>query len=314
MPDRADVIPIFGATSIVGYNLAARFPHQTRGFVPSGNRPRHDLRTDELRLEDPEWIRRVFTANRLSTLIYTHAVCNVGNCEKHPDWAHDINVNHVRRVLDGLPANVRIVYISSDHVFGQDGCYTESSPVCPISVYGRTRVDAEALVLARGNALVLRHGLAVGPSFDGKSGHLDWLHYRTRNQLPLTIIKDESRSAIPVKPLCERIMAFALSEEQGLRHIPATRMVSRPELANYLIRKRQLNPLLGTRTRAQQPFPHLGRIEIQSDYSSPLTAPIKSVLDEDAASPTNAQAHLSPTHHRRAASKAVLCPARPGSV
>lgn len=84
--------------------------------------------------------------------------------------------------MAALPENIRLVYVSSDHVFGGDDAYDEASRPCPISLYGRTRVDAEALVLGRPLSLVIRPGLAIGPSPNGRTGQLDWLHYRTQAQ------------------------------------------------------------------------------------------------------------------------------------
>ena len=53
-------------------------------------------------------------------LIYAHAVCDVPKCEAAPEWARALNVGHVERVLSALPVKTRLVYLSSDHVFGGD--------------------------------------------------------------------------------------------------------------------------------------------------------------------------------------------------
>ncbi|MBT3343070.1 MAG: sugar nucleotide-binding protein [Gemmatimonadetes bacterium] len=261
---------------MAGFALAQRYPESLRPFVPP-NRPGA---WPALNLEDPAWLAALVQELEPRLLIYCHAVCNVRKCEESPDWAYDINVNHIRRLHDALPDTTRLVYVSSDHVFGDDGTYSEVSNTCPISVYGRTRVEAEALVLARPGSLVIRSGLAIGPSYDGRSGHLDWLTYRHERNLPLTIVEDESRSTVMTHDLADRIMHLATSNETGLRHISAA-LVSRMELARFLTRQLGIDPVLNTVLRHQQPAPHMGRVELTTIHEGPLHQPLPGVLTSD---------------------------------
>ena len=89
---------------------------------------------------------------------------------------------------------------------------------CPISVYGRTRVEAEAMVLARPGSLVIRVGLAIGPSPNGRTGHWDWLRYRIGKNLPVTIVHDEYRSVVWAHDLALRVMRMARKSRS--RHPP----------------------------------------------------------------------------------------------
>jgi len=268
---------LFGATSIIGYQLARSFPALVKPFVPPG---RESPQWPTLQLEDSAWIESLFEQHRPELLLYCHAVCDVAKCESDPDWAHEINVGHVERVMAALPAKTRLVYVSSDHVFGQDGVYTESSPTCPISVYGKTRVNAERLVLKRENTLVVRTGLAIGASANGRSGHLDWLRYRTERNLPVTIIEDESRCAAWAKDVATCLMALAQSHETGIRHIHTSSAVSRVELAKHLLRTvLKKDPVFKVEYRDQQPTPHLGRIALDSLYQGGLSSLLTSVID-----------------------------------
>jgi dTDP-4-dehydrorhamnose reductase len=233
-----------------------------------------------LRVEDRDDIAGLLRDGCVQTLIYCHAVCDVGKCEAAPEWADAVNVGGLRNVLAQLSARTRVVYVSSDHVFGGDGSYRESSPPAPISAYGRSRVAAERLVLARDNALVVRSGLAIGPSLDGRTGHDDWLHYRVTRGLPITIVRDEMRSAVWAADLAERLLRLARSSLCGVRHVPATRVVSRPELAEYLLRRRGLPVRYALSERRAQPAPHLGRVAIVSEHGDALAAPLPSVLDD----------------------------------
>ena len=212
-------IVLFGATSILGFNLTRLYSDEVLPFTSPGNTARAVQHWSALNLEDPEWVEAIFAQHQPKILLYCHAVCDVPNCEANPHWANEMNVRHLQRVLHALPQQTRLVYVSSDHVFGGDGTYTEQSPPCPISVYGRSRVEAEHLVLERPQSLIIRTGLAIGPSPNGRTGHLDWLRYRTHRQLPITIVEDEFRSVVWVDDLAKRVMQLTASGETGIRHI-----------------------------------------------------------------------------------------------
>ena len=272
-------ILLFGATSILGYTLAKRFSGTVIPFTSPGNFSPSIRDWPILQLENSQWIDQVLTQYEPALLLYSHAVCDVPKCETDPTWAYEVNVGNLQRVLKALPAHTRLVYVSSDHVFGEDGTYDERSVPCPISVYGRTRVEAERLVLKRADSLVVRTGLAIGPSPNGRTGHLDWLRYRKQRQLPITIVKDEYRSVVWVEDLARRVMALVASKETGLRHVAATRAVSRIELAEYLLKRLGLRTDFRSEGRHQRPTPHIGHVELTTTYEDELSQPLPSVLD-----------------------------------
>ncbi|MCX5741068.1 MAG: sugar nucleotide-binding protein, partial [Proteobacteria bacterium] len=207
-------------------------------------------------------------------------VCNVETCETSPAFAHTVNVEGTRILLAHLPAATRLVYLSSDHVFGGDaGPYREDSPVAPISVYAQTRVAAEALVRARPNSLVIRSGLWIGPSSTGKIGHLDWLRDRHRRGLPMTIVSDEIRSAMWAEDGARRVWELARSTITGVRHVIATRAVARPELATYVSQHFGIGATFATQPRRTRQLPHIGNVELSTAFSDALAAPLASVLD-----------------------------------
>ncbi len=273
-------ILLFGASSILGFNLARTFPDDILPFVPPGNTSPSLRHWPVLQLEDPQWIARQCEIHHPEILIYCHAVCDVSKCEADPDWAHELNVSHLRRVLEVLPSKTRLIYVSSDHVFGGNGRYPETSPTCPISVYGRTRVEAEALVQKHAHALIIRPGLALGVSCNGRTGHMDWLRYRHEQNLPITIIKDEIRSVVWADDLSLRVMQLAKHRETGLRHLPAESVLSRVALANCLAKSMDKTLNFKIESRDEQNAPHLGHVELISNYRDQFSQPLPAVTGQ----------------------------------
>jgi dTDP-4-dehydrorhamnose reductase len=173
-----------------------------------------------------------------------------------------------------------VVYCSSDHVFGGGaGPYYEDSPPTPISVYGRTRVEAEAIVRARAGSLVIRSGLWIGPSSNGRIGHLDWLRSRHARGLPMTIVSDEERSAVWAHDAAARVWDLARSGITGTRHLVATRSIDRPALATFVNRHFAIGARFATAPGATRNAPHLGNTELGTRFTDAFAAPLASPVD-----------------------------------
>ncbi len=271
---------LFGANSMVGWSIlqssgiAELTPFcngYTRTLPPGIERGIH--------LDDELAVSQLFETERPRLIIHCAGVCDVEKCEESPDFAYSVNVDGMRILIDYAPPDARIVYCSSDHVFsGDTGPYREDTPPDPLSTYGCTRVAAEQLLLRRPNTLVVRSGPWIGPSATGRNGHLDWLHYRHRKNLPMTVVADEHRSVVWADAAARRVAALAATELTGIRHITATRTVARPELAAYLTERYAIGARFETQPRSERRTPHLGHVELVTRFTDELAAPLPSVV------------------------------------
>lgn len=272
---------ILGANSMLGWGLFELLrSHGVRGTCSPSTRRPEGSGLEVLDLLDPPAVRQWLRETAPDLVLNCAAICKVEKCEMHQDYAWDVNVGGTQNVLDVLAPGIRLLYISSDHVFsGDTGPYHENSVPDPISFYGKTRVEAEQRVLEqRPDSLVIRVPLCIGPSYNGRSGHLDWLRYRHGKALPMTIVRDEHRSALPLDAAAQRVWEMANSTLFGLRHLQAEQTVSRPDLARYLAGKQNLQVELKFQDRVERRVPHLGNVEMSTIYDDSLAAPLPSVL------------------------------------
>lgn len=282
---KGDGALVVGATAMIGWSLARCLrgmgaePTLTCARNSRSTHTRGWIRVDGERAGAWDWVAH----RRFERVFYCAGICEVKQCERHPEFARAVNVGALRRFLDRLPTSVPLVYASSDHVFGagRDAPFTEHDEPRPISVYGQTRVEAEALIAERRpDALIVRFGLPIGPSFDRRRGHLDWLAHRHRRGLPMTLVADERRSVVWAHEAAERIIAMARHGVRGLRHLCAQSVYWRPELAAHMCRLLDLQGNYDIGRRENQPAPHIGNIELASIYQdrwahplSPVTSP-----------------------------------------
>ncbi len=279
-------ILLLGPTAIHGYALASRHPYLVQAIHSTNERDAGRLGWPYIELEDDTGMAELLR-DFTGTIVYAHAVCDVERCEDHPDWAYQKNILNLQNIIRAHNPMARFIYLSSDHVFGEDGEYNEDSPLIPISYYARTRIEAEQIVSDIPGSLVLRVPLSIGPSVSGRVGHLDWIRYRHEKGLPITIVEDEARSAIAAADVADRIIAICESNLTGLRHLTATRSVSRAELSDAVFAYHGIPPAYTLALRHEQRAPHLGRVTMATQHTDLLSAPLPSAVDFFAKRPSS---------------------------
>jgi dTDP-4-dehydrorhamnose reductase len=94
----------------------------------------------------------------------------------------------------------------------------------------------------------------------------------------MTVVGDEHRSAVWAEDAARRVWDLARADVTGIRHVTATRPVSRPELATYLDQRFAIGARFAVESRADRSTPHLGHVELATRYSDALAAPLPSVI------------------------------------
>lgn len=92
------------------------------------------------------------------TVLHCAAFTNVSAAEKDALEACELNIRGTLNVLAACRRhNKKMVFISTDYVFdGNDGGYTETSPMNPVNNYALTKGSAELAVRTYKNSLVIR--------------------------------------------------------------------------------------------------------------------------------------------------------------
>ena len=96
-------------------------------------------------------------------IIHLAALVGYPLCKKMPREAQEVNVDGTRNLLECAPAGVRLIYASTGSNYGEvEGICTENTPLNPLSLYGRTKTEAEAMMLDASNSVSLRFATAFG--------------------------------------------------------------------------------------------------------------------------------------------------------
>jgi dTDP-4-dehydrorhamnose reductase len=230
-----------GASGYLGHEVASVL--QARGIATSnlGRGDGFDLMdTFELGPRFEAFLHERETRDkrgRRPLLVHVAAMARPDACQKEPDIAFRVNaeatgaLSSVLRRRDG-----RVVYVSTDLVFdGEHAPYDERSEAWPLSIYGKSKLAGERMVLTAEHALVVRLPLLYGPSADGQRGPSDPLLATLRAAQSVKLFTDEWRTPLHVRQAAERLVDLAMdARAEGVRHLPGPERLTRFELGTRL--------------------------------------------------------------------------------
>lgn len=203
----------------------------------SGTRTGHLLGVslEPVSVTDRETVIAAFRAARPTAVIHAAARSLVSECHRDPEETRKINMEGTR-LLAELAADARIpfLFVSTDMVFdGERGWYREEEALAPLSVYGRSKAEAEQAVLSRGGT-VARVGLLFGPSLGGRPAFFDAQVNALRQGQPCTLFTDEWRTPLALATAAQALLSIIRSEFTGLLHIGGPERMSRLEMGQRL--------------------------------------------------------------------------------
>ena len=132
-------------------------------------------------------------------------------------------------------AGKRVVHISTDFVFGDDGAepLSEESPVNPLSVYGATKLEGERALFASGaDCAVLRVQWTYGRNGSNFVTKIAELAGRLDS---LRVVDDQVGSPTPTESVARAVLCLIGEGVPGLFHFAAEGYASRFEVAKAIV-------------------------------------------------------------------------------
>jgi dTDP-4-dehydrorhamnose reductase len=235
---------ITGIAGVSGYNAFAyfrsKYGDQVIGQRPKNNWPLSGPGIVGIDLEDETRIAELVEEHGFRSVINCGGSCALKSCELDPVMARRVNVSGIEALLKAMKNKpIRFVHLSIDLVYSgtANGSHVESDPPDPVTVYGKTMVQAEELILSeRPESCVARISLPMGISFNGHAGAIDWIQHRFASDKPATLYFDEVRTPTYVECLNEVGERLLSGNQSGLFHAGGTRKLSLYQIAQIVNR------------------------------------------------------------------------------
>lgn len=173
----------------------------------------------------------VIAKHRPTHVIHTAAMTNVDQCELNPDECALINVKATRYLVEACnQVNAHFQLLSTDFVFdGEKGNYVEEDEVNPLSVYAKSKVDAEEIVNKESTTQnsIVRTIIVYGNAENlTKSNIIAWAKSALEKGDPLTIVDDQFRAPTWAEDLAAGCMAVIEQNKTGVFHVAGPETMS----------------------------------------------------------------------------------------
>ncbi len=228
-------ILVTGANGLLGNALLGthqKNPHIT--FIATGRGAKRPAVPDEVPyyacdLSNELEVKALLEQTTPDVVIHGAAMTQVDYCENHPEECMQANVDATSYFEKYSPDHTRIVLISTDFVFdGTQAMYRETDEPNPISVYGESKLRAEAILQkSKRSYAILRTMLVYGyaPNLS-RTNIVLWVVESLSQNKPINVVNDQFRGPTLVDNLADASMRAAESSENGVFHISSSDYIS----------------------------------------------------------------------------------------
>lgn len=266
---------VTGANGFIAQSLIRELLEQGFEVVATGKGSNRtgieaaDLRYYDADITDPFALQEILAHELPEVVVHSAAMSQVDECEKEQNKAHSVNVEATARLLlDAEAYSSFFVFLSTDFVFdGERGNYTEDDEPNPVSWYGHTKLEAEAIVQTASIPwAIVRTCLVYGeaPS-GGRSTIYSWLKTSMENGKAIKVVDDQWRTPTYVKDLALGIRLLIQKKATGIFHISGEEYFTPFRMGQAIAAKAGYNEALLERVTANS-FQQAGKRPLKTGF------------------------------------------------
>ena len=220
---------ITGSNGLLGQKLVKYCHSNNINFLAtsSGENRNPELDSENyqaLDITDSNAVIKLINYVRPTHIINTAAITNVDACEIDPELCHKVNVEAVQTLFNVSKFNnIHFQQLSTDFVFdGAKGNYSENDEVNPLSVYAKSKVSSENILIKSDyqNWSIIRTIIVFGTGHNlSRSNIVLWAREALVKGEVLTIVDDQFRAPTWADDLAKGCMLVLEKNKKGIFHI-----------------------------------------------------------------------------------------------
>ena len=163
-------------------------------------------------------------------IINTAAITNVDYCETNKKESNDTNVNGLKNLISCSDIATKIIHFSSDYIFdGTKGNYNEKSYPNPLNYYGKTKLEAENLLIGSNRDYLI---VRISTLFSNEGINLfTWIYKTLLSNNKLNVISDQVSNPSYVPFLAKSLVDMIILNGQGTFHYGTSNEISKYDFA-----------------------------------------------------------------------------------
>jgi dTDP-4-dehydrorhamnose reductase len=180
-------------------------------------------------------VQTVLSSLQPEVVVHAAAMTQVDECELHSEKCERVNVTGTSQVLvDAEIYCQHFIYVSTDFVFdGEQGNYKEDDDLKPISYYGFTKMQAEAITETSTIPwAIVRTCLVYGNTLEGtRSNIITWVKSSLEEGKTIKVVADQWRTPTYVEDLALGILLIIEKKATGIYHISGKDLLTPYDIA-----------------------------------------------------------------------------------
>ena len=238
-------ILITGAFGQLGHSLQSVLSKKSNyELICTGRKVKKGQEGIPLDIRNQVALKELINTTAPDILINLAAMTNVDACELNPKLAGEINVAGLEHICDSFKG--KIIHLSTDYVFdGTSGPYKEDDPLNPISIYGKTKLASEHILLEKDiKNLVIRGNVLYDYSPHTSASFLNWVVSSLKGNQEIKVVEDQFNNPTWTRSMSDIIGLSIENDLEGIIHWGDSDHISRFEFAKLIAKKFSLNESL----------------------------------------------------------------------
>lgn len=234
---------VTGANGLLGQHLIKQLLDKGYTVVGTGKgdarlhlegyADRYSYRT--LDVSDASDVQEVMDDEKPEVVVHAAAMTQVDECELHPEQCEKVNVTGTALIAADAELYAKhFIYVSTDFVFdGEQGNYKEEDDLKPISYYGFTKMQAEAITESSTIPwAIVRTCLVYGNILEGtRSNIITWVKDSLEQGKDIKVVSDQWRTPTYVEDLAKGIVLIIDQQATGIYHISGKDLLTPYDIA-----------------------------------------------------------------------------------
>jgi len=185
---------------------------------------------NNLDITDSAKVKEVLEFIKPNFIVNCAAFTNVDKSEIDKKLTHRVNVHGLNNLIKYSSPKTKIIHISSDYVFdGTKGNYLENDITRPINYYGKTKLEAENLLIGANRPYTIFRPNVI---FDFSSNNFFTFIYNSlKNKQDINIVNDQISNPTYAPHFAKIIIESIILDVEGVFHFGSLDNISRYDFA-----------------------------------------------------------------------------------